>query len=181
MRLLKLSLYSGQEVALVLSSLNVLLSLLPAVSDTSLLLAQLADHVGLVSNLILQSPDLVILVGSVLLSRGKNSLKRSNISLQLGHSGVDLLDLSLQSDLLGLLTLDTGIDSIKLLLHISSLTLNPGGLVNDVLDSRSSRLQGKRELVLLAHKSVIDGLDLGSGIKSLTDVGFGKSNLVLPM
>merc|ERR1719230_1921242 len=92
--LLQLSLYSRQVVAHVLSSLDVLLSLLPAVSNTPLLLAQLADHVRLVSNFILQSPDLVILVGSVLLSRGKNSLKRSNISLQLGHSGIDLLDLS---------------------------------------------------------------------------------------
>merc|ERR1719367_2241473 len=52
--LLKLSLYSGQMVALVLSSLDVLLSLLSAVSNRSLLLAQLANHVGLVSNLILQ-------------------------------------------------------------------------------------------------------------------------------
>merc|ERR1719443_2356822 len=40
--LLKLSLYSGQMVALVLSSLDVLLGLLSAVSNRSLLLAQLA-------------------------------------------------------------------------------------------------------------------------------------------
>merc|ERR1719278_2147230 len=177
--LLQLSLHSGQVVALVLSSLDVLLSLLPAVSDTPLLLAQLADHVRLVSNLIIQSPDLVILVGSVLLSRSKNSFKRANISLQLGHSGIDLLDLSLQSNLLGLLTLDPGIDSIKLLLHISSLTLNSDSFVNDVPDSRSSGLQGKSEFILLAHESIIDGLNLGSGIKSLTDVGLSKSNLVL--
>merc|ERR1719192_3333962 len=88
--LLKLSLYSGQVVALVLSSLDVLLGLLSAVSNRSLLLGQLANHVRLVSNLILQGSDLVILVGSVLLSRGKDSLKVGDISLELGNSGVDL-------------------------------------------------------------------------------------------
>merc|ERR1719297_534908 len=62
--LLKLSLYSGQVVALVLSSLDILLGLLSAVSNIPLLLGQLAYHVGLVSNLILQCADLVILVGS---------------------------------------------------------------------------------------------------------------------
>merc|ERR1719288_679129 len=100
MSLLKLSLYSGQMVALVLSSLDVLLSLLSAVSNRSLLLGQLANHVGLVSNLILQGSDLVILVGSVLLSRGKDSLQVGHISLKLGNSGVDLLDLSLKGNLL---------------------------------------------------------------------------------
>merc|ERR1719443_2398637 len=43
--LLKLSFYSGQMVAFVLSSLDVLLGLLSAVSNRSLLLAQLANHV----------------------------------------------------------------------------------------------------------------------------------------
>merc|ERR1719297_509472 len=141
--LLKLSLYSGQVVALVLGSLDVLLGLLSAVSNRSLLLGQLANHVRLVSDLVLQGADLVILVGSILLSRGQDSLHGGHISLELGNSGVDLLNLSLKGNLLGLLTLDAGIDSIELLLDISSLTLNPYSFVNDVLDSRSSRLQGK--------------------------------------
>merc|ERR1712227_525258 len=177
--LLELSLYSGQMVALVLSSLNVLLGLLSAVSNRSLLLAQLANHVGLVSNFILQSSDLVILVSSVLFSRGKDSLKVGNISLELGNSGVDLLDLSFKSNLLLLLSLDTGIDSIKLLLDISSLSFNSGGFVNNLLNSRSTRLQSKRQLSLLSHKAVIDSLDLASGLKSLTNVGLSKFNLVL--
>merc|ERR1719188_2237295 len=177
--LLKLSLYSGQMVALVLSSLDVLLGLLSAVSNRSLLLAQLANHVGLVSNLILQGSDLVILVGSVLLSRGKDSLKVGDISLELGNGGVDLLDLSLKSNLLLLLSLDTGIDSIKLLLDISSLTFNSSGFVNNLLDGRSTRLQSKRQLSLLSHKAIIDSLDLASGLKSLTNVGLSKFNLVL--
>merc|ERR1719188_536278 len=177
--LLKLSLYSGQMVALVLSSLDVLLSLLSAVSNRSLLLAQLANHVGLVSNLILQGSDLVILVSSVLFSRGKDSLKVGDISLKLGNSGVDLLDLSLKSNLLLLLSLDTGIDSIKLLLDISSLTFNSGGFVNNLLDGRSTRLQSKRQLSFLSHKAIIDSLDLASGLQSLTNVGLSKFNLVL--
>merc|ERR1719288_635827 len=179
MSLLKLSLYSGQMVALVLSSLDVLLSLLSAVSNRSLLLAQLANHVGLVSNLILQGSDLVILVSSVLLSRGKDSLQVADFSLELGNSSIDLLDVSFQGNLLLLLTLDTGIDSIKLLLDISSLSLNPGGFVNDVLNSRSTRLQGKRQLILLSHKAIIDSLDLACGLKSLVNIGLSKGNLVL--
>merc|ERR1719443_809686 len=152
--LLKLSLYSGQMVALVLSSLDVLLGLLSAVSNRSLLLAQLANHVRLVSNLILQGSDLVVLISSVLFSRGKDSLKVGDISLELGNSGIDLLYLSLKSNLLLLLSLDTGIDSIKLLLDISSLTFNSGGFVNDLLDGRSTRLQSKRQLSLLSHKAI---------------------------
>merc|ERR1719297_450378 len=168
--LLELALYSGQVVALVLGSLDVLLGLLAAVANRSLLLGKLANHVGLVSNLVLESPDLVILVGSVLLSGGQDSLKVANLTLELGNSGVDLLDLSLKGNLLGLLTLDAGIDTIKLLLDIGSLGLNPGGLVNDLLDGRSSGLQGEGELILLAHETVIDSLDLGPGLKSLANV-----------
>merc|ERR1719480_315156 len=89
--LLQLSLYSGQVVALVLSGLDVLLGLLAAVTDRSLLLGQLANHVRLVSDLVLEGPDLVILVGSVLLSGGKDSLKVADLTLELGNSGVDLL------------------------------------------------------------------------------------------
>merc|ERR1719356_1316587 len=177
--LLKLSLYSGQVVALVLSSLDVLLSLLSAVSNISLLLGQLADHIGLVSDLILQGADLVILVCSVLLSRGQDSFKVGDISLELGNSGIDLLDVSFQSNLLLLLSLDTLVDSIKFLLDISGLGFNSGGLVNDVLDSGSSRLQGEGKLSLLSHESVIDSLDLASGLKSLVNVGLSKGNLVL--
>merc|ERR1711971_1463839 len=177
--LLKLSLYSGQVVALVLSSLDVLLGLLAAVANRSLLLGQLANHVTLVSNLILEGSDLVILVGSVLLSGGQDSLKVANLTLELGNSGVDLLDLSLKSHLLGLLTLDAGVDTFKLLLDIGSCVLNPDSLVNDILDSRSSGLQGEGELVLLAHEAVIDSLDLASGLKGSFNVGLSQSNLVL--
>merc|ERR1719237_1545921 len=112
--LLQLSLHAGQMVALVLRGLDVLLGLLPGVANIPLLLAQLADHVGLVGDLVLQSSDLIVLVGSVLLSRGETVLSNLHLTLQLGHGGVDLGDLSLQGNLLGLLTLDTGIHALQL-------------------------------------------------------------------
>merc|ERR1719492_728502 len=177
--LLQLSLHAGQVVALVLGSLDVLLGLLPGVANIPLLLAQLADHVGLVGDLVLQSPDLIVLVGSVLLSRGKAVLSHLHLSLQLGHGGVDLGDLALQSNLLGLLTLDTGVHSLQLLLHISSLGLDPGGLVDDVLHGGPAGLQGQGQLVLLAHQAIEHSLDLGSRLQGGVNVGLGLSNLVL--
>merc|ERR1719376_638218 len=72
--LLKLSLDTGQVVALVLAGLDVLLNLLATISTAPLLLAQLGDHVTLVSDLVLESADLVILVGPVLLSLGEVAL-----------------------------------------------------------------------------------------------------------
>merc|ERR1711992_500368 len=77
--LLQLSLHAGQVVALVLSSLDILLGLLPGVTNIPLLLAQLADHVGLVRDLVLQGSDLIVLVGSVLLRSGQIFL--SNLHL----------------------------------------------------------------------------------------------------
>ena len=174
-----MSLYSGQVVAFVLSGLDVLLSLLSAVTNRSLFLGELANHVTLVRNLVLEGPDLVILVGPILLSVGEDSLKGANLTLEHGDSGIDLLDLSLKSDLLGLLSLDAGIDTIQLLLDISGLGLNPDSFINDVLDGGSSGLKGEGELILLAHETVIDSLNLGSGIKSSSNVSLSQGNLVL--
>merc|ERR1719412_2956678 len=177
--LLQLSLHAGQVVALVLGSLDVLLGLLPGVANIPLLLAQLADHVGLVGDLVLQSPDLIVLVGSVLLSRGKAVLSNPHLTLQLGHGGVDLGDLSLQGNLLGLLTLDTGIHAIQLLLHIHGLGLDPAGFVDDVLHGGPAGLQGQGQLVLLTHQAVKNSLHLGSRLQSGVDVGLGLGDLVL--
>merc|ERR1719445_1912094 len=68
--LFQLTLDTGQMIALVLSSLDILLGFLTTVSNTSLLLTKLGDHLSLVGDLILQGADLVVLVGSVLLSLG---------------------------------------------------------------------------------------------------------------
>merc|ERR1719295_165208 len=158
--LLKLSLDTGQVVALVLGSLDVLLDLLATVSTAPLFLAELGDHVTLVGDLVLESADLVILVGPVLLSLGENTLLDSDLSLQLHHGGVGLGHGRLQLLLGGLLTLDPGIHLIQVLLHVSSLVLNPDSFVNHVLNSRASGLQGEGKLVLLGSKAIVDSLHL---------------------
>merc|ERR1719489_608993 len=133
--LLKLSLDTGQVVALVLAGLDVLLHLLATISTAPLFLAQLGDHVTLVSDLVLESADLVILVGPVLLSLGEVALLGGNLALQLGHGGVRLGHSALKGNLLGLLILDTGVGLVKILLHIRGLVLNPDSFVDHVLNS----------------------------------------------
>merc|ERR1719167_422090 len=131
--LLKLSLDTGQMVALVLGSLDVLLGLLATIGTAPLLLAELGDHVTLVGNLVLEGADLVVLVGPVLLSLGQNTLLSGDLALQLHHSGVGLGHGGLQLLLGGLLSLDPGVHLVQVLLHIGSLVLNPDGFVDHVL------------------------------------------------
>merc|ERR1719275_185878 len=177
--LLKLSLDTGQVVALVLGSLDVLLNLLATIGTAPLLLAQLSDHVTLVGNLILECADLVVLVGPVLLGLGKDTLLGGHLALQLHHGGVGLGHGCLQLLLGGLLTLDPGIHLLQVLLDVSSLVLNPDSFVNHVLNGRASRLQGKGKIVLLGSEAIIDRLDLGTSLNGSVDVGLGFSNLVL--
>ena len=88
--LFKLSLYPGQVVAFVLSSLDIFLSLLAGVSNSPLVLSKLGDHISLVGNFILQCSDLIILISSVLFSRSQSSFKGLNFSLQLSNSRIGL-------------------------------------------------------------------------------------------
>merc|ERR1719454_1634066 len=60
-----------------------------------------------------------------------------------------------------------------------SWTADPLGLVNDVLDSRPSRLEGKAQIVLLASEAIIDSLDLCTGSHGRLNVGISLGNLVL--
>merc|ERR1719270_322300 len=177
--LLKLSLYSGQMVALVLSSLDVLLGLLLGVGARSLLLTQLANHITLVSDLILQGPDLVILVGSVLLGIGKSIFKVGHLILQLRYCRVSLGHLLIQGILLILLSLDSLLSFIQFLLNFSSHVLNPDSFVNDLLNSRSSRLEGQGEFILLSHEPIMDSLNLLTISNSLVNVSLSQGNLVL--
>merc|ERR1719430_612408 len=177
--LLQLSLDTGQMVALVLSSLDVLLGLLATVSTAPLLLAELGDHVTLVGNLVLEGADLVVLVGPVLLSLGQNTLLSGDLTLQLHHSGVGLGHGGLQLLLGGLLTLDPGVHLVQVLLHIGSLVLNPDGLVNHVLHGGAARLKGKSQLVLLSSKTIVHSLDLGASSDGSVNVGLGLGDLVL--
>merc|ERR1711963_249914 len=177
--LLKLSLYSGQMVALVLSSLDVLLGLLLGVGAGSLLLTQLANHITLMSDLILQGPDLVILVGSVLLGIGKSIFKIGHLILKLRYSRVSLGHLLVQGILLVLLCLDSLLSFIQFLLDLSSHVLDPDSFVNDLLNSRSSRLEGQGEFILLSHEPIMDSLNLLTISNSLVNVSLSQGNLVL--
>merc|ERR1719320_2096080 len=114
--LLQLSLDTGQMVALVLSSLDVLLGLLATVGAAPLLLAELGDHVTLVGNLVLEGADLVVLVGPVLLSLGQSTLLSGDLAFQLHNSGIGLGHRGLQLLLGGLLSLDPGVRLVQVLL-----------------------------------------------------------------
>merc|ERR1719350_440791 len=177
--LLKLSLDTGQVVALVLSSLDVLLGLLATVGAAPLLLAELGDHVTLVGDLVLEGADLVVLVRPVLLGLGQHTLLSGDLALQLHHSGAGLGHGGLQLLLGGLLSLDPGVGLIKVLLHISCLVLDPHGLVDHVLHGGASGLQGKLQLVLLSGKAIVDGLDLGASSDGSVNVGLRLGDLVL--
>merc|ERR1719295_2534794 len=177
--LLQLSLDTGEVVALVLSSLDVLLGLLATIGTAPLLLAELGDHVTLVGDLVLEGADLVVLVRPVLLSLGKVAFLDGDLRLKLGHGGVGLGHSALKGNLLGLLTLDPSVGLVKVLLHISSLVLDPHGLVDHVLHGGASRLQGKLQLVLLSGKAIVDGLDLGASSDGAVNVGLGLGDLVL--
>merc|ERR1712226_1013791 len=177
--LLQLSLDTGQVVALVLGSLDVLLGLLATISTAPLFLAQLGDHVTLVGNLVLKGADLLVFVGSVLLSLGEVTLLDSNLALKLGHCSVGLGHSTLKSHLLGLLILDSGICLVKILLHIGSLIFNPDSFVNHVLNSRATGVQSQLQLVLLSSKAIVDGLDLGTRSNGSVNVGLSLGDLVL--
>merc|ERR1719249_352911 len=113
--LLKLSLDTGQMVALILGGLDVLLGLLATVGAAPLLLAELGDHVTLVGNLVLEGADLVVLVRPVLLSLGKVAFLDGDLRLKLGNGSVGLGHSALKGNLLGLLTLDPSVGLIKVL------------------------------------------------------------------
>merc|ERR1719433_1862270 len=142
-------------------------------------LVGLGDHVTLVGNLILEGADLVVLVGPVLLSLGQNTLLSGDLTLQLHNSGIGLGHGGLQLLLGGLLTLDPGVHLVQVLLHISSLVLNPDGFVDHVLHGGASRLKGKSQLVLLSSKTIVHSLDLGASSDGSVNVGLGLGDLVL--
>merc|ERR1719189_1242632 len=177
--LLKLPLDLGKMVALVLHGLNVLLSLLPSLSSSLLLLLEFTNQFLLVGNLLPQGSDLVVLGVLVILCLLAVRLKILDLlSEAVGIRGD--LDTGL-TDAVDevLLSLDTLVDIIQLLLDIVLLGLHAVGLVNDVLDHGSSRGKSHVELVLLSHKAVMDSdhsVALGDG---LVNVGLGQLNLVL--
>merc|ERR1711962_15631 len=167
--LLQLALDLVQVVALVLHGLHVLLGLLLGVSNAPLFLVELGNELLLVSNLILQGTDLAVLGSLVLLACLHLGFKLLDLTTEPVSIRLDLGGLLRDSSLLLLLSLDTGHGVVQLLLNIELHGLNAVGLVNDVLDGRSTRLQSKDQLILLVHELVM----LSSNL-----VAFSNSNLL---
>merc|ERR1719458_1527582 len=165
-----------------LSQLEVTLNLPLLLLDIALsllFLAQLDNHVFLVGNFIPEGANLGVLGVLVILALLNGRLEvldlvpqPSGISSDLGSSLLDLVDLVV-------LTLDTGVGGINLLLQVVLCSLQSVGLVNDVLNSRSTRCQCKNKLVLLSRELGVD-LDHSTTIShSLVDVGLGNGDLLL--
>merc|ERR1719438_553487 len=177
--LLQLALNLAEVVASVLHGLNVLLSLLSALSSGLLVLAKLGDEILLVGNLITQGPDLTVLGHLVILAFLNGGLKILDFLPQANSLGCDLLA-SLFNSIDGvILTLDTLVGLINLLLQIISGILKTSGFVNDLLDSRSSRLKSKDQLRLFRRELGVDLNDSIALSNSLVNVSLSNSNLVL--
>merc|ERR550539_1077955 len=177
--LLQLALHLAQVVAPVLHGLDVLLSLLPALSGGLLVLAELGDEILLVGDLVAQSPDLTVLGALVVLALLDGGLQLLDLLPQTGgvagHLGAGLLD-TVDGVVL---SLDTGVGLVHLLLQVVPGVLNAGGFVDEVLDSGATGLESQDQLVLLSGELGVDishGGALGHG---LVDVGLGHGDLVL--
>merc|ERR1719232_1057443 len=177
--LLQLALDLAEVVASVLHGLDVLLSLLSALSSGLLVLAKLGDQILLVGNLITKGPDLTVLGHLVILALLNGGLKILDLLPQADSLGCDLLA-SLFNSIDGvILTLDTLVGLINLLLQIISGVLKTGCFVNDLLDSRSSRLESKDQLRLFSRELGVDLNDSIALSNSLVNVGLSNGNLVL--
>merc|ERR1719394_1344356 len=178
-RLLQLALDLAEVVASVLHGLDVLLSLLSALSSGLLVLAKLGDQILLVGNLITQGSDLTVLGHLVILAFLNGGLKILDLLPQADSLGCDLLASMFNSIDGVILTLDTLVGLINLLLQIISGILKTSGFVNDLLNSRSSRLESQNQLRLFSRKLGVDLNDSIALSNSLVNVGLSNSNLVL--
>ena len=138
-----------------------------------------------------------MLFGSTPEFAGENSpsvsLSSSDAPLRPGEECKEILDLlpqadSLSGDLLAshlnsidavILTLDALVGLVNLLLEVISGVLKTSGFVNDLLDSRSSRLESENQLRLLSRKLGVDVNDSIALSDCLVNVGLSNSNLVL--
>merc|ERR1712241_668304 len=142
-------------IAFVLHGLDVFLSLLTSLSNSTLLLLELSNHILLVSNFLLQGSDLVILGHFVFLSSFQSGLESFDITCQFVSISLDLGALSLQAGNLVLFSTDPSLGLIHLFLEIILLSLNPVGFVNDVLDSRATALKSKNQLILISNGNLL--------------------------
>merc|ERR1712223_329494 len=129
------------------------------------------------SNLLLQGPDLVVLGHLVILSRGKVRLQVNNLTPELGFLLLDLATLAFQASNGIFLSPDPAISFIQLLLDIHLHGFNPVGLVNNFLDSRTTRLEGQDKLILLIAQPFINSLDFVAFSNGFVNVGFSNGNL----
>merc|ERR1719362_2198964 len=178
-RLLKLSLDLGQMVAPVLHGLDVLLSLLPGLGSGLLVLAKLGDEILLVGNLLPQGSDLGVLGHLVILALLNGGLKVLDLLPQADSVSGDFATGLLDAIDGVILTLDAGVGLVNLLLQVVSCILKTGGFVDDILDSRSTRLESKDQLVLLSGELVVDIGDSVALVSGAANVGLSLSNLVL--
>merc|ERR1719232_1479942 len=177
--LFKFTLDLAEVVASVLHGLDVLLSLLSALSSGLLVLAKLGNQILLVGNLITQGSDLTVLGHLIILAFLNGGLKILDLLSRADSLGGDLLASLLNSIDGVILTLDTLVGLINLLLQIISGILKTSGFVNDILDSRSSRLESKDQLRLFSRELSVDFNDSIALSNSLVNVGLSNSNLVL--
>merc|ERR1719210_1693139 len=177
--LFKFTLDLAEVVASVLHGLDVLLSLLSALSSGLLVLTKLGDQILLVGNLITQGSDLTVLGHLIILAFLNGGLKILDLLPQADSLSCDLLA-SLFNSIDGvILALDTLVGLINLLLQIISGILKTSGFVNDLLDSRSSRLESKNQLRLFSRELGVNLNDSIAFSNSLVNVALSNSNLVL--
>merc|ERR1719412_1956797 len=177
--LLQLALHLGQVVAPVLGRLDVLLSLLSPLSSGLLVLAQLGDEVLLVSNLLTQSPDLAVLGHLVILALLNCGLQLLDLLPQAASISSDLASSLLDTVDGVVLTLDAGVGLVNLLPQVVSGILKTSGLVDDFLNSRTTGLESKNQLILLSSQLGVDihhSLALAGGA---VNVSLGLGDLVL--
>merc|ERR1719362_2219543 len=178
-RLLELSLDLGKVVAPVLHGLDVLLSLLPGLGSGLLVLAKLGDEILLVGNLLPQGSDLGVLGHLVVLALLNGGLKVLDLLPQADSVSGDLATGLLDAIDGVILTLDAGVGLVNLLLQVVPCILKTGGFVDNILDSRSTRLESKDQLVLLSGERVVDVGDSVALVSGTANVGLSLSNLVL--
>merc|ERR1712223_1664222 len=176
--LFKLAFDFVEMIAFVLHGLDVFLSLLTSLSNSTLLLLELSNHILLVCNFLLQGSDLVVLGHFVFLSSFQSGFKSFNISCQFVSISFHLCGLSLQTGNLVLFSPNSSLGLIHLLLEIILLSLNPVGFVNDILDSRATTLKSKNQFILFSTDLLIYSLDFVAFSNSLVNIGFSNGNLL---
>merc|ERR1719150_1756189 len=153
-------------------------SLLTSLSNSTLLLLELSNHILLMGNFLLQGSDLVVLGHFVFLSGFQSGFKSLDISCQFVSISLYLCRLSLQAGNLVLFSPNSSLGLIHLLLEIILLSLNPVGFVNDILDSRATTLKSKNQFILFSTDLLIHSLDFVAFSNGLVNIGFSNGNLL---